>query len=411
MHVAATGFVSATDGSVAGANALFLQGLLDLGVRLTFFSKPSFVDPRRAIPPHENFHFVDVSNTMADQARVRLESIPVIGFLSQRLDTTTYNRALIRSISNHHSETPFDAILWLGDFARGRVAGLPSVSFVQGPPGTDARSIVRHYDQIRHLCGFARATRLRALAGLRLSRIGLPPLRATDHFIVGSQQSKRTFESLFRIAPERISTLPYPIDLAKFHPAARPRSSDCLRCLWLGRIVPRKRLDVFLDGAALAIDRGLDLQLSILGSATMIPELESLITAFPYPERLRRIENVPRSEVPSILRSHDVLVQPSDEENFGSSVAEAQACGVPVIIGSTNGNSDYVSRFDLVLPDDLPSSLANALAAIGDRRDDAAVSATVRATAEHFFASDHVATRLLSILESTRDRFIIPCPA
>lgn len=411
MHLAATGFVSATDGSVAGANALLLQGLLDLGVRITFFSKPSFVDPRQAIPPHENFHFVDTTNTVADQTRVRLDPVPVANFLARRLDAATYNRNLVRSIRAHHTTTPFDAALWLGDFARGRAPDVPSISFVQGPPGTDARSIARHHAQIRRLCGLPRAVGYRAFAALRLARFGLPPMRASDHFIVGSHQSQRTFTELFGIASERISTLPYPIDLDTFRPAESPPATGPLRCLWLGRIVPRKRLDVFLDGAALAISRGLDLQLTLLGRATLIPELESLISAFPHPDRLHRIENVPRSEVPAILRAHDVLVQPSDEENFGSSVAEAQACGIPVIVGSTNGNADYLSEFDIHLPDDNPASLADALATIASRRSDPALAPTVRATAEQHFESKQIAKDLRDIIESTRDRFQLPCPA
>ena len=42
-----------------------------------------------------------------------------------------------------------------------------------------------------------------------------------------------------------------------------------------------------------------------------------------------------------------MLAQPSDEENFGSSVAEAQACGLPVIVGATNGNADYLCGRDI----------------------------------------------------------------
>jgi glycosyltransferase involved in cell wall biosynthesis len=45
-----------------------------------------------------------------------------------------------------------------------------------------------------------------------------------------------------------------------------------------------------------------------------------------------------------------VLVQPSEDENFGSAVAEALACGTPVVLGSSNGTGDYAKsgaiRFD-----------------------------------------------------------------
>jgi glycosyltransferase involved in cell wall biosynthesis len=203
------------------------------------------------------------------------------------------------------------------------------------------------------------------LARLRLGPLGLPAIQNSDHLIVGSQQSKRTLVDRYRVPEERISILPYPIDLELFRPqvgqavstSLQPPTSS-LKILWLGRIVPRKRLDLFLDGAAVAIRDGLDLQLTIVGGVGMIPGYEQLIAAFPFPERLDWFRSVPRGEVPALLWRHDVLCQPSDEENFGSSVAEAQACGVPVIVGRSNGNADFLCSRDTHLRDDRPETLA-----------------------------------------------------
>ena len=74
--------------------------------------------------------------------------------------------------------------------------------------------------------------------------------------------------------------------------------------------------------------------------------------------RLTWKKAIPRQEVPSLLRAHGVIVQPSNEEDFGSSVAEAQACGLPVIVGLTNGNADYLCSRDIHLKDDRPKTLA-----------------------------------------------------
>jgi glycosyltransferase involved in cell wall biosynthesis len=74
----------------------------------------------------------------------------------------------------------------------------------------------------------------------------------TDQFIVGSQESKRTLSKLYGIAHDRIDTLPYPIDLELFTlprdaKGASGNGDDAsLRVCWLGRIIPRKRLDLFL---------------------------------------------------------------------------------------------------------------------------------------------------------------------
>ena len=106
------------------------------------------------------------------------------------------------------------------------------------------------------------------------------------------------------------------------------------------------------------------------------------------------------------MRRHDVLAQPSDEENFGSSVAEAQACGLPVIVGATNGNADYLCSRDIHLGDDKPETFARALSEIWQRQrlnsgEDFLES---RRVAEEHFHIDRVVERLSGILDSVLAR-------
>lgn len=385
---------------MAGANGLLLGALLERGCRIDFFSKPSFVDPRPVIGNHPLFHFHATDNPLADRLRARMESVPGIGLLGRRLDSFTYNQAILRAVAAGHGAVPFDLFLWLGDYARGRVQGLPNVSFAQGPPGTDARSVLRHFSQIQKLSGTLSAWKWWFLARLRLSRFGRPPFGFSDHVIVGSGQSKRTLMELFGFKDAQVSPLPYPVDLQAFRPLPGVRSSKELRCLWLGRIVPRKRLDLFLDAAALAVERGLDIRLTIAGDFRMVSGCEALIKGFPYPDRLLWRKHVPREEVPDLLRNHDVLIQPSEEEDFGSSVAEAQACGLPVIVGSTNGNRDYLSSRDIVLEEDSASALCAALTAMATREKLPDAPFLSRRAAEEFFDIDRVADQLLALLEA-----------
>jgi glycosyltransferase involved in cell wall biosynthesis len=138
---------------------------------------------------------------------------------------------------------------------------------------------------------------------------------------------------------------------------------------------------VFLGGAAEAIRNGLDVTLTVVGSIGLIPGYERLIADFPFPDRLTWIRAVPRREVPALLGGHDVLAQPSEEEDFGSSVAEAQACGLPVIVGATNGNADYLCPRDIHLADDRVETFAAALAEIAGRRSEEDGVAVSRANA------------------------------
>jgi len=44
------------------------------------------------------------------------------------------------------------------------------------------------------------------------------------------------------------------------------------------------------------------------------------------------------------MQNATVLVQPSEEEDFGSSIAEALACGTPVVVGPSNGTGQYIGN-------------------------------------------------------------------
>jgi glycosyltransferase involved in cell wall biosynthesis len=404
MRIACTGFVSEKTGSVAAANALLLCKLLDRGIEVDFFSKSSFVDPRPLVGDRSNFRFVPVNNRILNSVRVKTEWLPIISTVTGTADAYSYNRLVAERMKREHQERHYDLALWLGDYARGSIPDLRTVSFVQGPPGTDARSLLTRYDEIRRLAGTVQALKWQFIARLRLSKLGQPPLHKSDHFIVGSRQSLQTLTELYRVEAGRISILPYPIDLQLFRPARPVSKPGPLRVLWLGRIVPRKRLDILLGGAARAINQGADLKLTVVGTTGFIPSYDQMIRTFPYPARLERRKQVDRNDVPRLFYEHDVLAQPSEEENFGSSVAEAQACGLPVIVGHTSGNADYLSCCDIHLTDERIETFAGALVKMwrhktSGKLGDPKIS---RSIAEQNFHIEHIADDLIRILESQR---------
>jgi glycosyltransferase involved in cell wall biosynthesis len=408
VKIACTGFVSKETGSTPAANALLLGGFLDRGARIDFFSKPSFVDPRPVIGDRLGFRFVPVINTISDTLRRKTQGVALVGAVTVRNDVQSYNRLLVERIGIEHRRHDYDVCLWMGDYAHGSVAGLPTVSFVQGPPGTDARSVLTRRDEIARLVGNYQTLKWTTLARLRLSPLGLPRFHHSNHFIVGSQQSCDTLCRLYGINSLRVSVVPYPINLSLFHPVRNVLAyqGESLRILWLGRIIPRKRLDLFLQGATLAIERGMDLRLTVVGPVGFVRGYERLMKSFRFPDRLKWIQSMQRAEIPGLMWRHDLLAQPSDEENFGSSVAEAQACGLPVIVGFTDGNADYLSSRDIHLTDDRADTFARALAEMWRRKranqlGDATES---RQVAEKHFHIDRVVDRLMSILESVVDR-------
>ena len=297
----------------------------------------------------------------------------------------------------------YDLQLSLGQWAFGRGTRRPVVSWVQGPPGTDSRSVTRHHGSITQLCGRLEYAQLRAYSLYRAS-FGRPPFRHTDMTICGSQWSEALLVSQYGLSAERTRSLPYPIDLEAFRPDAPVGSPLPLELVWVGRIIPRKRLDLFLSAGAALIAAGHDIRLTVVGGFPFAAGFQRLLEEFPHPERLRYVARLPRDEVGMLLRTAAVLLQPSEEENFGSSVAEALACGTPVVVGPTNGTGDYIgeggahfARYDV-------DAVAAAVAQVLDRieTDPAAIRACARdAALEHLSV-----TRVVDDLESIFDEVL-----
>lgn len=132
----------------------------------------------------------------------------------------------------------------------------------------------------------------------------------------------------------------------------------------VGRLDPMKGIHTIVD----AIDRmqdDHDVRLVVVGDVGVRPDayardLRDRATEL-MGDRVRFTGR--RNDIPDVLRALDVLVNASAAEPFGRSVLEAQACGVPVVVGNSGGPPEFVVDHEtgmVVEPSD-PQALADAL--------------------------------------------------
>src|SRR5205085_9269547 len=109
---------------------------------------------------------------------------------------------------------------------------------------------------------------------------------------------------------------------------------------------------------------------------------------------------VPRTDVPRLLAECDVLVQPSDNENFGFSVAEALASGRPVVVGPTKGTGEYGGDAAFRFGEYTSSSVAEAMQRAFDavRANGPAIAMAARARAREHFAIENVVRQFEEIV-------------
>ena len=170
-------------------------------------------------------------------------------------------------------------------------------------------------------------------------------LSSSDALICGSSWTERMLVQL-GIAADKITALPYP-STWKVRPSERGEESvdsSQPEIVWLGRIVPRKRLDLLVDAMPSVIARFPGVRLRVVGAPGFgAGQLSSLQDSSAH-GRITYERTVDREKVPTLLQRAAVVVQTSESEDFGSVIAEAQACGVPVVVGPTTARATTSTR-------------------------------------------------------------------
>jgi glycosyltransferase involved in cell wall biosynthesis len=149
------------------------------------------------------------------------------------------------------------------------------------------------------------------------------------------------------VDPSRIRSIPNPVDLGEFTP---PIARGLFRqrfglgtgplVLFLGKITPRKRLDVLVRAfARLRSDARLVLAGNDMGAAAGARALVRSLGIEPRTLFTGLLKGQDRLEA---LADAEVLVYPSQDEIFGLVPLEALLCGTPVIVADDSGCGEVV---------------------------------------------------------------------
>ena len=242
--------------------------------------------------------------------------------------------------------------------------------------------------------------------------MGDAPLRRAAAVLAVSTAERRQLLAL-GVPDNDIHLVPNPVDLDEFEdpvPAGRLRArvgcGDSPVVLYLGKLTPRKRVDLLVDAFARA-GRS-DALLVIAGN-----DMGSLVTIRAAVRRHRvddrtfftgLLEGRERLEA---LTDADVVVYPSDHEVFGLVPVEAMLCGTPVIVADDSGCGEIVGETGggKVTPlgdvDALAAAIQSVLAAPDAWRERVAeASGRVRST----FGADRVTAGLARLYQTVCQR-------
>ena len=192
-----------------------------------------------------------------------------------------------------------------------------------------------------------------------------PLMRRISHRIAVSESACRTVARHF---PGTYDIVPNGIDVSAFEaPMPRPPGmpADRSHVLYVGRLEPRKGVDVLIRAMPIVRGQMANARLVIVGDGPDRNALTSL--AHSVNADVHFVGRVDDPQLPAYMQASDIVYSPAlGGESFGIVLLEAMACGTPVVASRIEGYVELLGDGDcavLVPPRD-PDALASALAAL-----------------------------------------------
>jgi glycosyltransferase involved in cell wall biosynthesis len=224
---------------------------------------------------------------------------------------------------------------------------------------------------------------------------------AASHIVVPSDYLRGLVEG-WGVARERIAVIRNGTTSPVTSAAVRPRRSQRLRALFVGRLTNWKGVETLL----LAARRLEALDVEIVGDGPLWPHLVELSAQLGLTDRVLFRGRLSAEGVRDAMARSHVLVLTSLYEGLSHTVLEAFAAGLPCIVSDRGGNEEVVkdARNGLVVPAQDVGRLVHALGRIA--MDDAfrcRLAATALDTVRSFDLADTVmSTERLLLDESGR---------
>jgi glycosyltransferase involved in cell wall biosynthesis len=227
--------------------------------------------------------------------------------------------------------------------------------------------------------------------------------------------SAATVEELVRlgVAPAaKFRVLPIGLDLDRLLAVKRDAhsplrlqlglSDDDVLVVFVGRLVPIKRLDVLIEALGMARRSGASLHLAVVGDGESRQSLERLTDARCLTGAVSFLGF--RHDLPEIAAAADVAALSSDNEGTPVSLIEAAAAGLPAVATSVGGVGEIVTADTGVLvPAGDPAAFARALV---DLAADAQTRARMGRRAREHVRLRYSAERLVEEVEELYEQLL-----
>jgi glycosyltransferase involved in cell wall biosynthesis len=197
--------------------------------------------------------------------------------------------------------------------------------------------------------------------------------RVAAHLIAVSEATKADLVREYGVSPDKVTVIYHGID-ERFQPLADPADLAAVRrrygiagpyVLYVGTLQPRKNLARLVEAFGQLVSReGIRerFQLVLAGrKGWLYNTIFEAVARLGLTERVVFPGYVPAEDVPTLMAGAQLFVLPSLYEGFGLPVAEALACGVPVVCANASSLPEVAGDAALLVDPTDVDALAGAM--------------------------------------------------
>lgn len=361
--------------------------------RVRVIAPVPYCPPLPGLPQYTRFRRIPAHDKVSGVPVLHPRFVTGPGYSLHSLEASTYYWGIRHRVGQLRSEFPFDLIHAHFSYPDGRVAarlgrryGVPVIITEHAPwrPWMEAYPLVR-----RQATWAAREST----------------------FLIAVSRAVRESILHFTGSLQQMRVIPNGVDGSIFaapQNGDRPRSNQIL---FVGIMRLVKGVDILLKAMRLLVDRGRDVKLAIVGESFYQSYrrdqklFRQMVDDLRLESRVRFLGPKSSAEVAQQMRDSALLVLPSRAESFGVVLAEALACGTPVVATCCGGPEDIVNeKVGVLVPVEDAEALARAIDDVLQRRADYD-PAELRAYALDRFGLESVARRVAALYYEAVDHF------
>lgn len=248
-----------------------------------------------------------------------------------------------------HGEKHFDVAhhVTFGSFQQGTFLWkLKNTRIIFGPVGGGQEALPAFKEYFGSAWKIERIRSLISNLSIKFSANLKNTVSRSDHILVTNQDTADIVQKLGRVPRNNVHLVldnAIPLSMQNMQYIERMAGTS-LNLLWVGRMLPRKGLNLILHALSL-VPKEVDYTFTIVGGGELYPFLQDWIKQYELdPKRLRILGQIPFNEVVHHYEQADVFIFCSLRDSCPAQLNEAMAFGLPVITLDIHGSALAVSN-------------------------------------------------------------------